>query len=191
MIGPWSPQSHSTDVRSGRSYEEPGPAPAVRRFLADGRGTATDRAVQEHHRRGRRLPCLHARLRVRARPCPQLPLLAGVGDGRPDASAVPARRLPSETWGEICQAYSDELAKLEARAERHGVTKVTSECRQGIVVDQILRYLAQHPSDLLIVGARGLSASRRVVLGSVSDALVHDAACPVLVVREYVVKPGT
>ena len=37
--------------------------------------------------------------------------------------------------------------------------------------------------DLVIVGARGHSSGMRLLLGSVSDRVVHHAPCPVLVVR--------
>jgi nucleotide-binding universal stress UspA family protein len=50
-------------------------------------------------------------------------------------------------------------------------------------VDEILAFLYQHPTDLLVLGSRGLSAARRLLLGSVSTAMVTHAPCPVLVVR--------
>jgi nucleotide-binding universal stress UspA family protein len=38
-------------------------------------------------------------------------------------------------------------------------------------------------ADIMVVGSRGRGAIRRVLLGSVSTYLVHNAPCPVLVVR--------
>ncbi|HLN51584.1 MAG: universal stress protein [Thermoplasmata archaeon] len=189
MLGPWSPQSHATDVdRVGLTKSLGQPPQSVdswpmgeerqRTALFKSIAVAVDGSHASIH-------AFEFALGLARNFHASLALVTVV----PTPPPYGAPFFPAETWDEICKAYSDELAKLEARARRHGVTRVTSECRQGIVVDQILEYLAQHPSDLLIVGARGLSASRRVVLGSVSDALVHDAACPVLVVREYV-KPG-
>jgi nucleotide-binding universal stress UspA family protein len=62
--------------------------------------------------------------------------------------------------------------------------KVTTELLDGLVGEEILRYLDTHPFDLLVMGARGLSAGQRFFLGSVSDAVVHHAKLPVLIVRE-------
>ena len=69
------------------------------------------------------------------------------------------------------------------QAEATGVANCTGVCDEGVVVDEILAHLEQHPTDLLVVGSRGLSTARRLLLGSVSSALVNHAPCPVLVVR--------
>lgn len=69
------------------------------------------------------------------------------------------------------------------KAEGAGVTSVTGLCDEGVVVDEILSHLERHPTDLLVVGSRGRSAARRLLLGSVSTAMVTHAPCPVLVVR--------
>jgi nucleotide-binding universal stress UspA family protein len=46
----------------------------------------------------------------------------------------------------------------------------------------------QWRADLIVVGARGLGPIQRLLLGSVSQAVVHDAGVPVLVVRHDAVR---
>ncbi|HEY1198320.1 MAG TPA: universal stress protein [Thermoplasmata archaeon] len=69
------------------------------------------------------------------------------------------------------------------QAQEAGVSAVTGLCHEGVVVDEILSYLEMNPTDLVVVGSRGLSATKRLLIGSISSALVTHAPCPVLVVR--------
>jgi nucleotide-binding universal stress UspA family protein len=69
------------------------------------------------------------------------------------------------------------------QAQAAGLTAVTGVCLEGVINDELLSYLGKHPVDLLVVGSRGRSAARRILLGSVSTAMVTHAPCPVLVVR--------
>ncbi len=79
--------------------------------------------------------------------------------------------------------YREFVAAAVRQAEAAGVTAVTGICEEGVVVDEILSHLEHHPTDLLVLGSRGRSAARRILLGSVSTAMVTHAPCPVLVVR--------
>ena len=87
--------------------------------------------------------------------------------------------------------YREIVDAAVRRAESAGVTRVTGLCDEGVVVDEILAHLEQNPTDLLVVGSRGLSAARRLLLGSVSGAMVNHAPCPVLVVRPAATKPSS
>jgi nucleotide-binding universal stress UspA family protein len=69
------------------------------------------------------------------------------------------------------------------QAQTAGLKAVDGICEEGPAVDGLLGFLESHPVDLLILGSRGLSAAKRILLGSVSSALVNRAPCPVLVVR--------
>jgi nucleotide-binding universal stress UspA family protein len=47
----------------------------------------------------------------------------------------------------------------------------------------LTREATERGADLIVVGTRGLGATKRLVLGSISSRLVHEAPCSVLVVR--------
>lgn len=60
------------------------------------------------------------------------------------------------------------------------------ELLEGPPADAILRVADARDVDLIIMGARGIGGVR-ALLGSVSNKVVHQAACPVLIAHE---KPG-
>ena len=86
--------------------------------------------------------------------------------------------------------YREIVEAAVRKAEAEGVHDVSGLCDEGVVVDEILAHLEKYPTDLLVVGSRGLSTARRILLGSVSTALINRAPCPVLVVRVPVTKPS-
>jgi nucleotide-binding universal stress UspA family protein len=53
----------------------------------------------------------------------------------------------------------------------------------GAAAESLLAEARRHHADLLVVGARGLGAAERLLLGSVSERVLYGAECPVLVVR--------
>ncbi len=87
--------------------------------------------------------------------------------------------------------YRAILESAVETAQAAGVESVTGICEEGVVVDEILARLDESPTDLLVVGSRGLSTAKRLLLGSVSTALVTRAPCPVLVVRPKAKASGT
>jgi nucleotide-binding universal stress UspA family protein len=64
----------------------------------------------------------------------------------------------------------------------------SSEVRDGMAAEKLLEIT--HSVDLLVLGSRGRSPVRRLVLGSVCDAVVRAAACPVLVIPPAVEAEG-
>ncbi|MGB6500212.1 MAG: universal stress protein [Thermoplasmata archaeon] len=75
------------------------------------------------------------------------------------------------------------------QAQAAGVKTVDGVCEEGAAVEGLLGFLDANPIDLFVVGSRGLSTAKRILLGSVSSALVNRAPCPVLVVRTPVTPP--
>ena len=60
--------------------------------------------------------------------------------------------------------------------------KVKGLVEEGSVVDTILKVAEKEKIDLIVMGTRGASLTRRL-LGSVASSVVTYASCPVLVVR--------
>ncbi|MBX6386794.1 MAG: universal stress protein [Microbispora sp.] len=70
---------------------------------------------------------------------------------------------------------------LAGRRERYPDLRVTGEAVRSHPVDALLR--ASEGADLLVVGSRGRGGFTGLLLGSVSQALLHHATVPVAVVR--------
>ncbi len=51
------------------------------------------------------------------------------------------------------------------------------------VVEAIVKFAAAEKADLIVVGTRGMTGFKQLILGSVSSGLVSHASCPVLVAR--------
>jgi nucleotide-binding universal stress UspA family protein len=102
----------------------------------------------------------------------------------------PSVDIVSPQLVELMKEYEDERrSQLESVlgggcAELRGrVRKVTTTTLVGQAAPSILSEAATQPSDLVVVGARGLGPVKRLLLGSVSEAVLRHASCSVLIVR--------
>jgi nucleotide-binding universal stress UspA family protein len=75
------------------------------------------------------------------------------------------------------------LAKEVKRIQDEGGNVAEVHLRRGPVADETLGLVRNLGADLMVVGSRGSGPVRRLVMGSVSEGLVHEAACPILVLR--------
>jgi len=107
----------------------------------------------------------------------------------PEPAAMSTPGIPVLTAGEVTlvadaarKAGNNILLDGEARVKAEGV-EVEKLLVEGHAVQEIVRVAKEGSFDLIVMGARGLSKIKVMLLGSVSDAVIHHAACPVLVVK--------
>jgi nucleotide-binding universal stress UspA family protein len=87
---------------------------------------------------------------------------------------------------ELLEEESRELLrKLSWRVKVAGGTVAGTHLRMGAVDLEIIGLAKELGVDLIIMGCRGHRGIRRAVEGSISDAVIRRAPCPVLVVRSH------
>ncbi|HEU4846561.1 MAG TPA: universal stress protein [Rubrobacteraceae bacterium] len=86
--------------------------------------------------------------------------------------------------GEIREKAEKTLGQAVEQVEEAGGTVAQAHLRLGDPDDEILRFCDEQGGfGLIVMGSRGLTRIKRVVMGSVSESVVRHAHCPVLVAR--------
>jgi nucleotide-binding universal stress UspA family protein len=97
--------------------------------------------------------------------------------------------VPPELVATVRDAAARQIEKLRAEAEAAGVP-----CETHLSADGPGAAIAQRAvelrADLVVMGTRGLSGLRHVLLGSTSERTVRSAPCPVLTVKAGSVASG-
>lgn len=92
-----------------------------------------------------------------------------------------------------------DLKKFRAEVEKHASAKLAAIMQKEIPAsvtaspivshgtpwEEITRLAKDRKADLIVIGTRGYSGVKHVLLGSTAERVVRVAGCPVLVVREY------
>ena len=104
------------------------------------------------------------------------------------AYSSPGVESPPLTIREIILLAEDEVKKwlndIKEKADKSGI-QFRSEIimAKRSAVSTMLDYAEEQKIDLIVVGTRGRSGIKKMLLGSVASGLVTYAACPVLVVK--------
>lgn len=84
----------------------------------------------------------------------------------------------------VAERNGAEQALETARQALAGsAAQIVTEIREGNAAEEILKAAEEQPTDVIVVGTRGISAIARFVLGSVAERVAQHAVCPVLLAR--------
>lgn len=94
---------------------------------------------------------------------------------------------------ELLATASDDARKLidQLASNLGNISAVLSYVPVGKPAEEIAKAAAAWPADVIVVGSHGRGGLKRVLLGSVAEAVLRRAPCPVLVVRSPDEPDGT
>lgn len=87
--------------------------------------------------------------------------------------------FPPNLYEELRVAASNQLAKVSDKVRAAGI-EVKAHLSHDVPSYAIIEAAKSLSSDLIIMGTRGLTGLKHVVLGSVAERTVRGAPCPVL-----------
>jgi nucleotide-binding universal stress UspA family protein len=96
---------------------------------------------------------------------------------------IPSTRFKSfireQLQREGCRLLNEQTAKIEGA---YGIT-CEAHLREGRPAEEIVDFAEEIGANLVVVGSRGLGPVGRFLLGSVAEGVVHNAPCPILLMR--------
>lgn len=104
----------------------------------------------------------------------EIPMATPMGDG--------AYTLPSGFFEELEAQATAQVEKIAKELSEVG-TEVTGIAVQQSASVAIVAQAESLPADIIIMGTRGNTGLKHVVLGSVAERVVRMAPCPVLTVK--------
>ena len=104
--------------------------------------------------------------------------------------AVPVRgvvpydfSVPDGVWDGVRRAAETKLEEFRQKVVSAGV-EASSEVSPDLPSEALLAAASEMGADLIVVGTRGLTGLKHVLLGSVAERTIRLAPCPVLTVKE-------
>jgi nucleotide-binding universal stress UspA family protein len=93
--------------------------------------------------------------------------------------------LSQETYDAVT-ASAEQTAQDALRRtaeELQATAPLETIVRRGSPADEIVRYATESGAGIIVLGSRGWGEMHAVLLGSVSERVLHTAHCPVLIAR--------
>ena len=90
---------------------------------------------------------------------------------------------PSQVFDYVMEIRkAGESILAEAKMKLEGI-QVETILKEGHIVEEIIKAAKENNFDLIVMGARGVSKIKEILLGSVSHGVTLHAPCPILIIR--------
>ena len=94
---------------------------------------------------------------------------------------------PQRVRSSIAKRFHNEHRQIQEIADqlRKAGLETTALLVQGATVEAMLEEASKLGIDMIIVGSHGRSAMYKLLVGSVSEGIIHNSECPILVVPTH------
>jgi nucleotide-binding universal stress UspA family protein len=90
--------------------------------------------------------------------------------------------LPPDFWSTVKSEAEQTLARYAEQLRAHKL-EVEAVVREGYPASVIVDEAESRSADLIVIGTRGLSGLKHLLLGSIAERVVQKAPCAVLTVK--------
>ena len=90
--------------------------------------------------------------------------------------------LPQDFWASVKSEAEQSLNRYAEPLRQRGLA-VELIVREGYPATVIEEEATEQQADLIVIGTRGLSGLKHLLLGSIAERVVQKAPCPVLTVK--------
>ena len=102
--------------------------------------------------------------------------------GTPEATAIYDAEFYRSLASELEKLAQGAIDRAVAAAKNRGVA-ANGKVRRGSPADEVVAEAKEWGADVIVVSTHGRTGMGRLFLGSVANAIVHHAPCPVLLHR--------
>ena len=94
---------------------------------------------------------------------------------------------PQTVRDNMSKKFHQEHRQIQAIADRFRNTGLdtTALLIQGVTVDTILAEATKLDADMIVIGTHGHGAMYRLLVGSVSEGVLHKSRCPIFVIPTH------
>jgi nucleotide-binding universal stress UspA family protein len=101
-----------------------------------------------------------------------------------------AEGLAAEAFIDESTAMGSDMVEVaQQRLRKHAPDAASANVVFGYAAKSIVQHASQLGVDLVVMGSHGRTGIAHILLGSVAEAVVRTAPCPVLTVRDPVKAP--
>jgi nucleotide-binding universal stress UspA family protein len=119
-----------------------------------------------------------------ARDSDALLLIAHVSEREPYPVGEPAHSAPSPSDAELEQLHSVVPSDPDVRYRHHYLYGEPGSAEVTKPENVIVNFAEENDVDLIVLGTHGRTGFGRLLMGSVAEAVLRSATCPVLTIRQ-------